>query len=91
MTTTVSTATPETTHEQVMIAILDALPASGLIPVPTLRRLIPGSWWAQTRALGELDDRGEIYIMKVHGTPLVGRPLFPPSPGSGQYPALVIP
>jgi hypothetical protein len=82
---------PSPTHDQIKAAILDALPNTGLMRVPELRTLIPGTWWEQMHALGELEHEGRIYQMKVHGTPLVSRPLFPPSPLSCSYPAVVIP
>jgi hypothetical protein len=89
MTTALSPHT--TAHDDIKAAILDALPATGVIAVPKLRKRIPGTWWQQTRAFGELEDRGEVYVLKVRGTPLAARPLFPPSPDVRTYPTMVVP
>ncbi|CAN3128596.1 hypothetical protein ACNUDN_11805 [Mycobacterium sp. smrl_JER01] len=87
-----TTLTPNATAlEDIKAAILHALPASDLMPVPKLRKLIPGTWWQQTHALGELEQHGHVYVLKVRGTPLVTRPLFPPSPDVCTRPTMVLP
>lgn len=88
---TTPTTTAAATRDDIKDAILAALPTSGVIPVPKLRALVPGDWWAQTHALGELEQRGEVYVLKVRGTPLVARPLFPPSCDARTYPTMVVP
>lgn len=42
-------------------------------------------------ALGDLEQRGQVYAMKVRGISLVARPLFPPGADSASHPAVVIP
>jgi hypothetical protein len=64
----------EPTGEQIeaaILAIVNRQPDGELVRWTTIRRRVPGTFWAKQEALLKLYDRWELNLMKIHGSPYV--------------------
>lgn len=71
---TATPADPSSTQiENEILAVLNRLePDGGLIPLSRIERLVSGTFWAQVEAVNALYLRGEIDVVKVNGSTLIG-------------------
>ena len=68
--TAAPTTTQETTREQIMAAILDALAPTGttLVAWRTISPQLSGDYWSQGEALTRLHETYQVSVVKVRGS-----------------------